>query len=140
MKKYLSIITFFIVFATTVKAQDKASAFKWVNDVVDFGVIAYEVPVDGKFEFINTGNAPLIIADVQKTCGCTQLDWTKEPIAPGAKGYITAQYDASSEGAFNKALTVNSNSITPSVKIYFKGTVAFVSENADTPAQKTIFN
>ena len=58
----------------------------------------------------NTGSVPLILSDVQASCGCTTPSWSKEPVMPGAKGYITATYNPKGEaGRFDKTITVKSN-------------------------------
>lgn len=36
-----------------------------------------------EFKFTNTGKEPLIISNVQASCGCTTPKWSNEPIAPG---------------------------------------------------------
>ncbi|MFN0275911.1 MAG: DUF1573 domain-containing protein [Chitinophagales bacterium] len=117
-----------------------APEFKWVEETHDFGTIPQGIPVQNKFEFTNTGKEPLIVSNVQKTCGCTVTDWTKEPIAPGAKGFVMAEYNAAKEGPFTKAITVQSNAKTPSIKLYFKGTVQKSENTGSVPEQQTIFN
>lgn len=147
MKKLFSILSFVaitgVVVAQTsaepVPANPNAPAFQWVSDTYDFGNIPQGIPATAKFEFTNTGKEALIITDVQRTCGCTNTDWTKEPIAPGQKGWVSATYNAANEGAFNKAITVLSNSDTPSVKLYFKGTVV-KDDSGSVPQQQTIFD
>ena len=44
--------------------------------------------------FINTGPAPLYIADVVVSCGCTVAKWDKEPVATGKLGAITIRLDS----------------------------------------------
>ncbi len=61
------------------------------------------------FKFKNTGNAPLVISEVQKTCGCTSPDYTKTPIMPGETGEIKVSYDTNRIGQFTKFVTVFSN-------------------------------
>jgi hypothetical protein len=91
--------------------------------VYDFGTIGYAS--NGTFEFSvkNTGVQPLIISNVQKSCGCTSVDWTKDPIKQGQSGTIKVTYDTKRTGPFTKNLTVYSNAKTPSVVLTFKGTV-----------------
>jgi hypothetical protein len=125
---------------TTATDDPDAPEFKWAEETHDFGTIPQSIPVDHKFEFTNTGKKPLIISNVQKTCGCTVTDWTKEPIAPGAKGFVMAQFNAAKEGPFTKAITVQSNAKTPNVKLYFKGTVQKSETTGGAPEQNTIFN
>src|SRR5688572_128820 len=62
----------------------------------NFGSVPQGTPVTYVFTFVNDGNEPLIIQDVQKTCGCTTPDWTRSPILPGQKGTVTATYNAAS--------------------------------------------
>jgi hypothetical protein len=60
------------------------------------------------FEFKNSGNAPLIITNVQSTCGCTVPAFPKEPILPGKTGKIDVKYNMA-PGPIRKTITVESN-------------------------------
>lgn len=146
MKKLFSIIAVVAFTLSMAQAQEltepnpNAPEFKWAEETHDFGTIAQGVPVTNKFIFENTGKEPLIVSNVQKTCGCTVTDWTKEPVMPGQKGFVAAEYNAAKEGPFTKAITVQSNAKTPNVKLYFKGTVEKSEQTGSVPEQKTIFN
>ena len=89
MKKLFSIIAIVSFSMATIFAQELTEAnpnapeFKWVEETHDFGTIPQSVPVTNKFYFENVGKEPLIVSNVQKTCGCTVTDWTKEPVMPG---------------------------------------------------------
>lgn len=129
--------------STTVTApvvNPNAGEFQWTEETHDFGNIPQGKPVEWKFEFTNTGKEPIIISTVQKTCGCTVTDWTKEPIMPGQKGFVSAQYNAAKEGPFTKAITVQSDAKTPSVKLFFKGTVEKTEQTGGVPADQNIFS
>jgi hypothetical protein len=79
----------------------------------DFGDIRQGEKVSYTFTFTNTGTAPLIISNVATTCGCTATGWTREPVAPGKTGEISATFD--SKGKMNrqhKVITIHSNSTT----------------------------
>jgi hypothetical protein len=89
----------------------------------DFGKIKQSAPVTHEFKFTNTGKVPMIITNVQASCGCTTPDWSKEPVAPGGKGFIKATFNAASVGAFNKAVTVTANIPNGSVQLFIKGEV-----------------
>ncbi len=146
MKKLFSIIAVVTFSLSAVFAQElttpnpNAPEFKWVEETHDFGTIPQGTPVTNKFYFENVGKEPLIISNVQKTCGCTVTDWTKEPVMPGQKGFVAAEYNAAKEGPFTKAITVQSNAKTSNVKLYFKGTVQKAENTGSVPEQKTIFN
>lgn len=87
----------------------KKPAFSWQKTTHDFGKISQNNPVTYEFEFKNVGDAPLVIANVQASCGCTAPSYTQEPIAPGKSGKITVKYNAATLGVFNKTITITSN-------------------------------
>ncbi|MBC7923661.1 MAG: DUF1573 domain-containing protein [Ferruginibacter sp.] len=97
---------------------------KFKTDLHDFGTIEEGVQATYKFEFTNVGTEPVIVSNVQASCGCTTPSWTKEPVLPGKKGEITASYNSNGRpNAFNKTITVTSNAKTPSVVLTLKGVV-----------------
>ena len=97
---------------------------KFKTDLHDFGTIEEGVQATYKFEFTNVGTEPVVISNVQPSCGCTTPTWTKEPVLPGKKGEITASYNSNGRpNAFNKTITVTSNAKTPSLVLTLKGVV-----------------
>ncbi len=103
------------------KAQGK---LVFEKETHEFGNLAEGVQATYAFKFKNTGNQPVIISNVQPSCGCTTPDWTKEPILPGKTGLVKAVYNSSGRpGAFHKAITVTSNAATPTQVLFIKGTV-----------------
>ncbi len=114
-----------LVFSITIGFAQESAKFKFEEETFDFGDIKEEDgPVSHKFVFTNEGNAPLIIQGVNASCGCTTPAWSKEPIPPGEKGFVTAKYNPKNRpGSFRKSLSISSNA-DPSVKvIYIKGVV-----------------
>jgi len=91
----------------------------------DFGTIREEAgPVSYEFVFTNTGKTPLVISNVRPSCGCTTPGWSKEPIAPGETGTITAQYNPNNRpGTFRKSITVTSNAEPSTSVLYIQGVV-----------------
>jgi len=107
MKKQLFCFVMFLS-ALALFAQP---AIQFESTTVDFGNIK---EADGKasrkFEFTNTGNQDLLLTSVKPGCGCTATDYTKTPVAPGEKGFITAAYDPHNRpGSFNKNIRVTTN-------------------------------
>ena len=91
----------------------------------DFGTFKEEAGRQ-TFDFVvtNTGTQPLVIQNVVASCGCTTPEWTKQPIAAGNKGKVTAIYDPKDRpGVFNKTLSVYSNSKPEVVVLTIKGEV-----------------
>lgn len=81
-------------------------------------------PVEFKFEFINTGAEPITITNVRPSCGCTSSGWTKEPVAPGESGYVSAVYNPLNRpGPFSKSLTVSTSGQTKTLVLRINGQV-----------------
>ena len=77
----------------------------------DFGVISESGGiVECEFTLENKGDTPLIIQKVTPSCGCTAADYTKEPIAPGKKGFVKATFNpGGNKNVFTKTITVYTN-------------------------------
>ncbi len=81
----------------------------------DFGDIVQGDKVEQTFKFTNTGNEPLVITNVEVTCGCTTpKGWPRDPIMPGASADLTVGFNsAGKSGHQNKVVTIVSNAVNP---------------------------
>lgn len=95
----------------------------------DFGTFTEGEVVTHVFHFTNAGDAALEIADVEVACGCTTPAWTREPVAPGARGSVTVAYDSEARpGPFEKLVTVAASGADPvSLRIVGDVTSVFVA-------------
>ncbi|MEO5975840.1 MAG: DUF1573 domain-containing protein [Chryseolinea sp.] len=95
--------------ATTAKANGPVITFE--KKTHDFGDLAQGDKVEQVYKFTNTGTEPLIITNVQVTCGCTTpKGWPRDPIAAGGKGEIVIAFNSTGKiGRQNKVVTVVSN-------------------------------
>jgi Protein of unknown function (DUF1573) len=128
MKKLFLFLSIVIISASAVSQP----VMKLSSNEHSFGTFKEEA---GKqtFDFIvtNTGDAPLVIQNIVASCGCTQPEWTREPIPAGKNGKITAIYDPRDRpGQFNKTLSVYTNSKPEVVVLTIKGEVI--------PREKTV--
>src|SRR6478735_1400579 len=84
---------------------------QWLDSVVNFGNINMGEKIKVVFRFKNTGNKPLVLAEVKAGCGCTVPDYTKGAIAPGAQGEVTGAFDSnkSHPGEVRKSIFVTAN-------------------------------
>jgi len=91
----------------------------------NFGTFKEELGVQTvSFNFKNDGSVPLILNNVQASCGCTTPEWTRDPVAPGAKGTIKVSYDPKNRpGIFNKTIRVSSNADNADVVLTILGEV-----------------
>ena len=117
------------VTADGVKKGAAAPAIQFDKTEHDFGKILQGEQVSYTFKFKNTGNDPLIIYNVETTCGCTTPEYTKNPIKPGESGKITVLYDSKGHKGFqNKRLLVKANTNPSETIIRIKAQV----ENINT--------
>ena len=109
---------------TTKSAKVEGAGMVFVTETIDYGTIAHNADGRREFVFTNNGNAPLIITNTQGSCGCTVPTTPKEPIAPGAKGFIGVKYATDRVGAFTKTVTITSNAAGQPTKVLtIKGVV-----------------
>ncbi|PIB35556.1 hypothetical protein BFP72_09210 [Reichenbachiella sp. 5M10] len=115
MKKTLIILSLFVSTLSAL-AQEGAEIIapgphiKFATSVYDFGDITQGDRVNYTFEFTNDGDTPLILSNVQTTCGCTASSWPREPIAPGASSKIDVTFNSTGKiGHQNKVITITSN-------------------------------
>src|SRR5713101_411491 len=76
----------------------------------DFGKAKAGEPVKYTYFFTNTGDATLVVSNVQPSCGCTTAgEWSRET-APGKTGTIPVQFNSANySGNVFKTITVTSN-------------------------------
>ncbi|MCG8389444.1 MAG: DUF1573 domain-containing protein [Cytophagales bacterium] len=107
-------------------AQEVATAEASANGAVmtfeevkyDFGDIYQGDKVEHIFKFENTGNEPLIITNVQTTCGCTAPNWPRDPVIPGQESEIKVVFNSAGKiGRQNKVITIISNATNPTNKV-----------------------
>lgn len=110
--------------SSNVLAQRKET-LRFEEIVFDFGNVQEAAgPVIHNFQFENNSDRPVKILAVKPSCGCTTPDWTKDVIAPGAKGFIAAKFDPKSRpGFFNKTLTVTTDAQGEAIVLSIKGNV-----------------
>ncbi len=138
MKKIL-ILALVTIFGFSANAQGGPKIeFKDKDNTIDYGNVSKDKD-DGvrSFEFTNTGDAPLIITNVQSTCGCTVPTRPTEPIMPGKTGKIEVKYNMN-PGPIRKTITVESNAVNyegGKIPLKIKGTV-IVPEEVNVMAKK----
>lgn len=133
MKIGISLLLAFLIcmpFANQAQTAKSRIAFEKLQH--NFGTFKEELGVQTvSFVFKNDGPVPLILNNVQASCGCTTPEWTREPLAPNAKGIIKVSYDPRNRpGVFNKSIRVSSNAENSDVVLTIMGEV--------TPRARTV--
>lgn len=90
---------------------------------IDFGTFLKSENREGKFQLTNKGDNLLVIHDVITSCGCTMVEYSKQPVRPNETMELTVRYEVDEVGSFNKVLTIYSNAVGSPHKIWVKGKV-----------------
>jgi hypothetical protein len=109
--------------ATGQENNDNKSYFSLEKKVVEFGVIEMGTTKTVQLAFTNTGKKTLVLSDVYTTCGCTTVDWPKDPFLPGKSGVIKISYNPTETGPFNKTISIYTNAQNNSEVVQINGTV-----------------
>lgn len=136
MKRILLLVFVFVAFAK-LYAQPALTVQEdiFVKEAVfDFGKIPQGKPVFHFFEVVNSGKTPMVISNIQTSCGCTTPEWSKEPIPPGESSKVKVGYNAAAEGNFEKVITLTYNqNLTKQINIkgiVWKAPVGAAPENS----------
>jgi hypothetical protein len=103
---------------TKPKVLTTAIADKTIHD---YGTVRMGDTNAANFTIMNTGNSPLIIFRVSASCGCTNVEWEKQPIAPGKTTTIRVDITPEKTGYFSKTINVYCNIQDTPVKLVVNG-------------------
>lgn len=110
---------FFICLVTYSQPQ-----LKFTNTKKSFGFVKKGEVVKIEFDFINSGNQPLLITNTIVECSCTTVEFPKQPIIPNEKAKVIVNFDTKTVyDRQDRVVEIISNSKTPNQKIRFKGVV-----------------
>jgi hypothetical protein len=130
MKRLIFVFTLVLLTASLAsaqqnEAQQKEAVFAVVGESThDFGTIKEaDGPVSHIFKFKNEGEIPLVITKATASCGCTQPEYPKEPVAPGKTGEIKVTFNPSGNAPFTKTISIFSNGKVGSSVLTIKGVV-----------------
>ena len=93
--------------------------------IYDFGVVSREDLPHHRFIFNNTGQADLVISEVDSSCGCTAALLSAETIPPDGRGEIDVSFNPQGRrGKQKQTVSVYSNAENePIAQLTVKGTV-----------------
>jgi hypothetical protein len=103
--------------------EDNKPYFSLEKKTVNFGEIEMGTTKTLLLSFTNTGKKTLVLSDVYTTCGCTTVDWPKDPFLPGKSGTIKISYNPTETGPFNKTISIYTNAQNSSEIVQIEGIV-----------------
>lgn len=123
MKKFV-LSSAFLLGAYIFSNAQEIKITNYENNTVDYGNVNKGSNGKRIIKIQNVGDKPLIISNINTSCGCTVPQWTTEPIAPGKKGEITVTYNTSNVGRFSRTITISSNDEKkPNLPVRIEGVV-----------------
>jgi hypothetical protein len=100
---------------------DKFPVMQIDTPTVDLGKIMQGDTIMHVYHFKNTGNMPLVVSNVNASCGCTTPSYSTAPVAPGERGFITVKFNSKGkEGKLNKTVTAYANTKPAENTVSFK--------------------
>jgi hypothetical protein len=125
MKKHIITLALFLLAGVYCIDAQKSATINFEKTIHDFGRIKEDGgKVSYKFKFTNSGKQPIIIKNVESSCGCTTPEWSKTPILPGKEGFVGAEYDPIDRpGLFSKEIKIFNNITSEPIKLEIKGDV-----------------
>ena len=111
--------------ASSVKAIQVDGKLEFDKTVHDFGdIITTDGPMSCTFKVKNLSSEPIALLEVITSCGCTEAQWTREPLQPGKTGTISATYkNEDGPYPFDKTLTVYASGLNKPVILRLRGVV-----------------
>ena len=89
--------------------------------VLDFGSFSQSEKQEKSFVLTNTGGGLLVIQDIITSCGCTKVEYSKEPVRPGGMLEVKVIYEAEQAEYFRKTITVYYNANKSPLRLIVKG-------------------
>lgn len=141
MKRVLLLLIIVFISVSGFAQKGPKIEFMAKDNTIDYGTVSKDSDSGIRsFEFKNTGDAPLIITNVQSTCGCTVPTKPTAPIMPGKTDKIDVKYNMN-PGAIRKTITVESNAVNyegGKVALKIKGEVIVKKETNVLEKKKSI--
>ena len=120
MKRYIFILFLMALWAGWAYCQPR---FTPAATTLDVGKVEWKAQKKIQYTITNTGDAPLVLTEVEPDCSCTVADWTQSPIPPGETGTIDLTFEAETLGRFQKSVAVWTNTEPHIAFLNFKGQV-----------------
>ena len=102
-------------------SNEKYTTVSIDSTVMDFGSFPKTKKQERSFLLTNTGNNLLVIQNIVTSCGCTKVEYLKEPVRPGGSLEVKVIYEAEKAEHFNKTVTVYCNARNSPIRLTVKG-------------------
>jgi hypothetical protein len=102
--------------------EDEIAVISFSEKTIEAGKITQGEVLTHRFEFTNTGKAPLLISNVDGSCGCTiPRNYPKGKVMPGESGEIEVEFNSDGKAGFqNVSIIVSANTIPAATQLLIK--------------------
>jgi hypothetical protein len=97
------------------KVKKKKEPITFKTTTIEYVNVPYGADTTFTFTFKNTGKEPIIVSNVQTSCGCTKAKSPEAPVAPKKSADIAVKFDTKRVGSHTKTITVTTNVSEPIV-------------------------
>lgn len=95
-----------------------------VSDTLDLGRMREGEVISQTIGLRNGGDTPVVILGVETSCGCTTVDYPRQPIMPGETEALGFRFDSRGEyGRQFKSFRIFTSASERPYRIYIKGEV-----------------
>jgi hypothetical protein len=115
-----------IFFFSALYSQTKndSAYIKFKDTKYNFGFVRQGKVVKIEYYFENTGMAPLLISNIEVTCGCTIADFPHYPVKHGEEGMILLTFNTKEKyDRQDRTVQVISNASNSPTTLRFKGVI-----------------
>lgn len=107
-----------------IPAKNLEPKITFEETIHDFEEITAGDIIEVKYNFENTGKAPLVIKSATATCGCTVPSYPFIPIEPGEHGFIGVTYNSVGKSGEQKpSITIITNAAPAKYVLHLQGNV-----------------
>ena len=114
-----------IIQGEEVEQKDESKVIRTKVDIdktsASLGSFDWKKEQKATFVLKNTGDKPLVAEYVNTSCGCTSVDYSKEPVQPGKEMILDVTYKAEHPEYFDKTITVYCNAETSPIVLRITG-------------------
>ena len=116
-------VTFIIMLGIAVAAVAAVSPLSWKTTSLDLGEVKAVGSKNLEFEFTNETAEAITILDAKGSCGCTNVQYPKGAIEPGATASISATFISKNTGVFKKNIKIKTSASEEFTYLHFNGEV-----------------
>ena len=93
-------------------------------DTIRFGQMHEGEIAEKPLQLVNEGKTPLVIRTVERTCGCTTLEYENQPLMPGERRQMMLRFDTRGEWGWQlKLLRLYLNEGSNPLRLYVEADI-----------------